>query len=368
MDVDSRGAVNFGTVLVHLLSQDNVMETSDQRIGLAGDIGGTKTNLGLFVAGEDRPEMLLMESYSSNSAAGLPELISRFLEAHPRSISSACFGIAGPIIDGRCKATNLPWEISEAQIKRKFNWENVRLINDLTATALAVPILQDHELHTLNAVKSEPGNIGVIAPGTGLGVSLLVLADGKLQPVASEGGHVDFAPRTEDEVDLWRYLRKIHSHVSVERLVSGPGIAVIYAWLKDRDYFKEPAWFAEKMNLNDPPAVISEAALVEKLEPCIKTLELFVTILGAVAGNLALTGMTNGGIYLGGGIVPRILPMLKESDFMTAFVDKGRFAELLSKIPVHVILNDHAALLGAAWSALEGGKQWSQTVKASTRT
>lgn len=331
------------------------MGTSDQRITLAGDIGGTKTNLGLFVAGEDRPEMLLMESYPSNSAAGLSELISQFLDAHPRSISSASFGIAGPVIDGVCKATNLPWETSEAEIKRKFNWGKVRLINDLTATALAVPLLHEHELHTLNAVQAEPGNIGVIAPGTGLGVSLLVFVDGKLQPSASEGGHVDFAPRNEDEVDLWRYLRNIHGHVSVERLVSGPGISAIYSWLKERDHYEEPAWFAEKMRLNDPPAVISEAALVEKFEPCIRTLELFLSILAAVAGNLALTGMTSGGIYIGGGIVPRILSVVKKADFMKVFTDKGRFKELLSGIPVHVILNDHAALLGAAWSALEGG-------------
>jgi len=331
------------------------MDTSNQRIALAGDIGGTKTNLGLFVAGEDRPEMLLMESYPSNSAAGLSELVSRFLEAHPRSISSACFGIAGPVIDGVCKATNLPWETSEAEIKQKFDWEKVRLINDLTATAHAVPLLQEHELHTLNAMRAEPGNIGVIAPGTGLGISLLMLVGGKREPSASEGGHADFAPKNEDEVDLWRYLRYIHGHVSVERLVSGPGIFAIYSWLKQRDRYSEPAWFVEKMKLNDPPAVISEAALVEKLEPCIKTLELFVSILGAVAGNLALTGMTGGGIYIGGGIVPRILPIVKKTDFMKAFTDKGRFRELLSKIPVHVILNDHAALLGAAWSALEAG-------------
>ena len=149
-------------------------------------------------------------------------------------------------------------------------------------------------------------------------------------------------------------FRYIHGHVSVERLVSGPGISAIYSWLKQRDHYNEPAWFIEKMKLNDPPAVISEAALVEKLEPCIKTLKLFVSILASVAGNLALTGMTGGGIYIGGGIAPRILPILQKTDFMKAFTDKGRFRELLFKIPVHVILNDHAALLGAAWSALEG--------------
>ena len=184
------------------------MNGSDKQIALAGDIGGTKTNLGLFARGEDRPTMLAMESYSSAQAAGLSELITRFLEAHPQSVSAACFGIAGPVIDGRCKATNLPWEVSEAEIRQNFDWNKVRLINDLAATALAVPLLHGPELSTLNAMPVERGNIGIVAPGTGLGVSLLVVADGKLYPIASEGGHVDFAPRNEDEVDLWRYLRQ----------------------------------------------------------------------------------------------------------------------------------------------------------------
>ena len=328
------------------------MNGSDQPIVLAGDIGGTKTNLGLFAPGEDRPAMIVMESYSSAHAAGLPELITRFLEAHPQSVSAACFGIAGPVIDGRCKATNLPWEVSEAEIRQNFNWNKVRLINDLAATALAVPLLRGSELSTLNAMPAESGNIGLVAPGTGLGVSLLVVAAGKLYPIASEGGHVDFAPRNEDEVDLWRFLRQREDHVSVERLASGPGISAIYSWLKKRDQYEEPEWFVEKMKANDPPAVISEAALVEKLEPCVKTLRLFVSILGAIAGNLALTGMTTGGMYIGGGIIPRILPILEEADFMGAFADKGRFRDLLSRIPVHVILNDKAALLGAAWCAL----------------
>jgi glucokinase len=329
------------------------MNGSDQQIALAGDIGGTKTNLGLFARGEHRPSLLVMKSYSSTQSAGLPELITRFLEEHPQSISSACFGIAGPVIDGRCKATNLPWEVSEEEIRREFNWDKVRLINDLAATALAVPLLQVSELSTLNATPTERGNIGLVAPGTGLGVSLLVVADGKLYPIASEGGHVDFAPRNEDEADLWRHLRETQDHVSVERLASGPGILAIYSWLKKLDQYEEPAWFTEKMKISDPPAVISEAALAERLEPCVKTLKLFVSILGATSGNLALTGMTTGGMYIGGGIVPRILPFLERGNFMEAFADKGRFRELLSRIPVHVILNDKAALLGAAWCALE---------------
>jgi glucokinase len=331
------------------------MNGSDQEIALAGDIGGTKTNLGLFARGKDRPAMLAMESYLSVHAAGLPALIKRFLQEHPQTISSACFGIAGPVIDGRCKATNLPWEVSEDEIRKEFNWDKVRLINDLTATATAVPLLQSHELQTLNAMPPEHGSIGLVAPGTGLGVSLAVVVDGKLHPMASEGGHVDFAPKDEDEVDLWRYLRETQDHVSLERLISGPGILAIYSWLTKRDKYEEPKWFTEEMKVNDPPAVISEAALVQRLEPCVKTLKFFISILGAAAGNLALTGMTTGGMYIGGGIVPRILPLLEEANFMASFTDKGRFRELLSGIPVHVILNDKAALLGAAWCAQEAG-------------
>jgi glucokinase len=329
------------------------MNSPEQLNSLVGDIGGTKTNLGLYTRGKDRPAMLVMESYSSARAAGLPELISRFLRVHPQSISSACFGIAGPVIDGHCKTTNLPWEVSETEIRRHFNWDKVRLVNDLTATAMALRILQGPELHSLNAVHATGGNIGLVAPGTGLGISLIVVENGDLRPIASEGGHVDFAPRNESEVDLWRHLRKSQDHVSVERLASGPGIFNIYSWIRERDRYEEPKWFAEKMKVKDPPIVISEAALEEKLEPCIETLRLFVSILGATAGNVALTGMTTGGVYLGGGIVPRILPLLEEMEFMKSFTNKGRFQELLSGIPVHVILNDKAALLGAALCALE---------------
>ncbi|MGB6066612.1 MAG: glucokinase [Desulfomonilaceae bacterium] len=326
---------------------------SDKTIVLAGDIGGTKTNLGLFAGGGDRPALLVMESYSSTHSAGLSELIARFVEAHSGSISSACFGIAGPVIAGRCKATNLPWEVSEAEIRQNFGWNKVRLVNDLTATAMAIPLLQDPELFTLNDGRAQKGNIGLAAPGTGLGISLLVFANGKGNAVSSEGGHVDFAPKNETEIDLWRYLRLTHDHVSVERVASGPGIFAIYSWLKARERYEEPEWFAEKMKMHDPPAVISEAAMNEKLEPCVKTLKLFVSVLASTAGNLALTGMTTGGMYIGGGIAPRILPFLEEGDFMKAFIDKGRFGELLSKIPVHVILNDKAALLGAARCASE---------------
>lgn len=215
------------------------MAVPDQATVLAGDIGGTKTNLGLFACGEDRPTLLVMESYSSPHSTGLSELIARFVEAHSGSISSACFGIAGPVIDGRCRTTNLPWEVSEAEISQNFGWNKVRLVNDLAATAMAIPLLQGRQLFALNEGRAQKGNIGLAAPGTGLGISLLVFANGKVHAVSSEGGHVDFAPRNETEIDLWRHLRQSHDHVSVERVASGPGIFGIYSWLKARDGYKE---------------------------------------------------------------------------------------------------------------------------------
>jgi glucokinase len=326
-------------------------------IVLAGDIGGTKTRLGLFRCTEGRPQALAIESYSSQAASGLEEMIAHFLVRHDKPISSACFGIAGPVIDGRCKVTNLSWEASEEEIRRHFEWKNVRLINDLSATGLAIPLLDDSELLALTPARTEPrGNVGLLAPGTGLGVSLLVRQGDKLIPIPSEGGHVDFAPRSEDEFELWRYLRANLDHVSVEKIASGPGILAIYTWLKERGGHEEPSWLQAKMERVEPPIAISEAAIQEKEPLCVETLNYFVSILGATAGNLALIGMTTGGMYLGGGICPKILPKLQENIFMEAFTDKGRFKDLLSGIAIRVILDDTAALLGAAWCAGENSE------------
>jgi glucokinase len=321
---------------------------------LAGDIGGTKTNLGVFLEGKRRPLVRVFETYSSTQVPNLEYIIDLFLEKHQVSIASACFGIAGPVKNGRCKITNLPWDVSERKLKNRFGWGRVSLINDLTATAYAIPILTKKELFSLNQGKTAKGeNLGLIAPGTGLGMALLVWRDGQYIPVPSEGGHSDFAPNDETEMALWQYLHRRVGHVSAERVLSGPGLFIIYCWLKYTGQGTEPAWLAEKMNGDDPSKVISEAALVQKEPLCVKTLDLFVSIFGAVAGNLALTGLTNGGIYLGGGISPRILPNLEEDIFMKAFTDKGRFKELLKQIPVQVITNDKAALLGAAQCAFE---------------
>ncbi len=320
---------------------------------LAGDIGGTKTNLGLFARGKRRPAMKVLATYGSRDAANLGDIVERFVRGRDVSISSACFGIAGPVRNGRCKTTNLPWDVSEKKLRNRFGWDRVRLINDLEATAYAVPLLTKRELFALHEGKAaKRENIGLIAPGTGLGMALLVWQGGYYAPVASEGGHSDFAPKSEIEIALWKYLHQRLGHVSTERVVSGPGLFIVYCWLKYTGQGEEPEWLAERMNKGDPSKVISDAAIEEKDDLCAKALDLFVSVFGAAAGNLALTGLTRGGIYLGGGISPKILPKLKEGLFVKAFLDKGRFEGLLHQVPVRVILNDRAALLGAAHRAL----------------
>ena len=316
---------------------------------LAGDIGGTKTNLGLFRRGKRRPVLKVSESYPSRRASSLEHIVKRFLAKHQVRVSKACFGIAGPVIGGRVKTTNLPWDVSEARMKRQFQLSHVCLINDLTATALAVPLLTRKELFSLNKAEARKGqNLAIMAPGTGLGTGFLIPWNGKYIPISSEGGHVDFAPNSKAEVELWQYLREAYGHVSIERVISGPGMVNIYSWLKDSGRYREPAWLAKKMKEMEPAAAISEVGLTDGHPLCVEALNVFVSVLGAAAGNLALTAMTTGGVYLGGGIPPKILPKLQEPLFIQAYKNKGRFAKVLEKIPVRVILNDKAALLGAA--------------------
>ena len=214
---------------------------------LAGDIGGTKTNLGLFTRGKRRPVLKVMETYPSQKAPNLEYLIGRFLENYPVSISNACFGVAGPVKGGQCDATNLPWRISEKGLTKLFGWDHASLINDLTATAHAVPLLTRREVFSLNQGRVDKrGCIGLIAPGTGLGMALLIWKDGQYLPVSSEGGHMDFAPNNASESDLWQYVHQRLGHVSLERILSGPGLFIIYAWLKYTAQGTEPAWLTER--------------------------------------------------------------------------------------------------------------------------
>jgi len=330
----------------------------DHRLILAGDVGGTKTNLGIFAGGKSRPILKIMETYDSRKASGLEDIIERFMNEYAAPLAGACFGIAGPVVDGRSKTTNLPWVVSEGQLKRRFKWPHVRLINDLTATAQAVPFLNRRELHFLNSVRARKSrNIALVAPGTGLGEALLIFQKGKFIPIPSEGGHADFSPKNEEEIQLWRYVHKLFGHVSIERLLSGTGLFNIYSWLKDSGQYKEPAWLRKNIKEQEPAKAIIEAAMAKKHPLCVASLNRFVSIFGSVAGNLALTGMTTGGVYLGGGIPPRIIAKLEEDIFMKAFTDKGRFKGFMERIPVRVILNDRTALMGAASVGLEIVKQ-----------
>jgi glucokinase len=239
-------------------------------------------------------------------------------------------------------------------MKRRFHWRNVRLLNDLSATALAVPLLRRSERLVLNkGIRQKPGNVALLSPGTGLGQAVLVYEDGNYVPLASEGGHASFSPATEEEIELLRYLRKKYHHVSVERVLSGSGLVNIYSWLRDSGRFRESRSLQGLVKQGDFAKVISENAFERNQPLCVESLRLYVSMLGSAAGNLALTGMASGGVYLGGGIPPKILPALEQGIFLKSFTSKGRFAGFLARIPVHVILNEKAALLGAANTALQ---------------
>ena len=316
---------------------------------MAGDIGGTKTNIGLFKLATGRPEPLVSETFASRDSSGLETMIEEMLAKHPATIGAACFGVAGPVIDGAAVTTNLPWDVSEKGLQKHFGWQQVRLVNDLSATAMALPFLSSAELEPLNSAPIQmEANMALVAPGTGLGQALLIYNRGQYVPVSSEGGHADYAPTDALEVDLWRYLRGRFGHVSGERLLSGQGLVNIYEGLKSVAGYAETAQTRAAMQDRDPARAITEAALRRDDPLSRETLARFCRICGAVAGNLALTGAAAGGVFLGGGIPPKILPLLKASDFMNAFTAKGRFSGFMEKIGVQVVLNDKAALLGAA--------------------
>ena len=325
---------------------------------LAGDIGGTKTNLAIYSqeAGLHRP--VAQASFPSAMYPSLEALVRTFLtqtNVTADKIDRASFGVAGPVIEGRATITNLPWVMDEQQLAQTLNLTSVRLLNDLDAIAHAITFLEPAEIHTLSNGQPIPkGNIAVIAPGTGLGEAFLTWEGSHYRTHTSEGGHCDFAPTNELEIELLRYLLKRFDHVSYERVCSGKGIPNIYAYLRDSGHADEPSWLKEQLaKAEDLTPVIVNAALAAKSELCVDTLNTFVSILGAEAGNIALKVMATGGIYLGGGIPPRILQFLEHERFMYTFRDKGRFVKLLNDIPVHVILNPQVALLGAASHGLE---------------
>jgi glucokinase len=324
---------------------------------LAGDIGGTKTNLAVF-SPEDGPRAPLAEAtFPSADYPSLEALVHEFLGQVSLPVERASFGVAGPVVASGATITNLPWVMEETQLQEALNLWSVRLLNDLNATAHAVPFLEPADRHTLNAGQpASEGAMAVIAPGTGLGEAFLTWDGTRYRPHASEGGHADFAPTNPFEVELLRYLQDRFGHVSYERVCSGQGLPNIYAYLKHSGYADEPTWLTEQLAAADDPTPIIVNAALDSQRPCqlcVATLNAFVSILGAEAGNLALKVLASGGVYLSGGIPPRILPALEEERFMEAFRHKGRMSDLLARVPVHVILNPKVALLGAACHGLE---------------
>jgi len=324
---------------------------------LAGDVGGTKTNLALFDSENDPRTPFAQKIFSSSQYPSLASLVRDFLGQTHTRVTRASIGVAGPVVHGRSEVTNLPWVLDETLLREDLDVENVVLINDLVATGNAIPHLTEKELVTLNEGKPvEGGTIGVIAPGTGLGESYLVWNGSRYIPLASEGGHVDFAPTTALEAGLLRYLQERFGHVSYERICSGIGIPNIYNYLKDVGFAVEPDWLREQLEAaTDWTPVIANAALDDErpCDLCRTTLQTFIKVLGSEAGNLALKLLATGGIFLGGGIPPRIIPGLSDGTFINAMQHKGRFADLLQNIPVHVIMDHNVALLGASFHVFE---------------
>ncbi len=321
---------------------------------LAGDIGGTKTTLALYRPDDPIKAPHKMETFASGGYNGLEAIIEAFLAGEERAPIRACFGVAGPVVAHRTASiTNLPWVIDAARLETRFGFARCALLNDLEATATAVPHLDTSDVETLSAGTATPGGtIAVVAPGTGLGIAFLVWAEGRYHACATEGGHVSFAPATAEQAALLAFLAKRFGHVSIERICSGSGIPNIHAFLRAQGRFAEPDWLkAELAAAGDPTPVLIEAALAGRAAICTATLDLFVATLGGVLGNIAVMLLPRGGLYLGGGIPPRILPRLRRPDFLETMRTKGRFSDFCASVPVQVILDANAAVHGCAWAA-----------------
>ena len=324
---------------------------------LVGDIGGTKTVVTLLKNTGDGLEEIRESVFSSQEHRALEEILDKFFrEAKTPPIQAACFGIAGAVIDGKSNPTNLPWHLDEKEIAKTLGVPRTRLINDLEAAAYGMLHLKDDELYELNrgTGPGRKGNVAVLAAGTGLGEAMLFWDGRRHHVIASEGGHADFAPRTDEEIELLKYLRKKYDgHVSYERVLSGPGFFNVYCFLRDSGFAPEPDWMTERLEAGDPSVVVTKAGLEDKDPLSVRTLELFSNIYGAEASNLALKCVAMGGVYIGGGIAPKILPALSAGHFMNGYRDKGRFTELVESMHVCVALNPRTPLIGAAYYALD---------------
>lgn len=321
---------------------------------LAGDIGATHSRVAAFNSEGNKLPLVVEKIYNSQEHSGLAEILTEFVRSEGIPVHGACFGVAGPVRHGRSKISNLPWTIDSGELAKQLRLQTVGLINDLEAYAYGMDALESKDFVTLQeGAQDAEGNTAVISAGTGLGQAGLVWDGFRHVPFASEGGHSDFAPHNEIEVELLRYLFKKHGRVSYERVLSGPGVRSIYEFLRETKRAEEPKGLEEQMRAaKDQPALISQLALEHKAPICEQTLDIFVSVYGGEAGNCALKFMSTGGMFIGGSIAAKILPKMKEEVFLRAFREKGRMQNLLEEMPVKVVLNDDAGLLGAARSAL----------------
>ncbi len=321
---------------------------------LAGDVGGTKTHLALFEPNASPREPAFERRFPSADFDSLESMVLEFLaEGRPRP-SRAAFGIAGPVVANRTETTNLPWLIDGARMGQSLGGIAVTLLNDLAATAWGIPLLAPSEIEVLQEGQPAPGNQALVAAGTGLGEAIQFWDGARHVPAASEGGHSDFGPRDPLEDELNQWLRERYGRTSYERILSGPGLADLYRFMAATNRGAEPAEFAARFaSASDPAAEVTQGALEGGCERARWALERFTVIYGAEAGNMALKAFAVGGLYVGGGIAPKILPALRQGGFIEAFRGKGRLTPLLERIPVRVILDSRAALWGAARVALE---------------
>jgi glucokinase len=316
---------------------------------LAGDIGGTHARLAFFEATNGHFRLISASVFPSRDYAGLDAIVAKFVQTANLRPDAACFGIAGPVRNGRVETSNLPWIIESKSLADELRIPKTLLINDLEANAWGIAALDPKDVVSLNRVNGTPaGNQAVIAAGTGLGEAGMYWDGTRHHIFAAEGGHADFAPRNDLEIELLRYLAARYGHVSCERVLSGPGLVNIFQFLRDTKRGTEPPWLTEEMQRGDPAAAISRAAMDGKCGLSGQAMDMFISIYAAEAGNLALKLLATGGVYLGGGIAPKLLPKLREPRFMQVFVSKGRMQSLMESMPVRVITNDNTALMGAA--------------------
>jgi len=325
---------------------------AEERYVLAGDIGGTKTYAGLFCIEGKRPRPIFTKKLLNSGFDSIEDLLASFLRdasgAGERKISSAAFGVACPVEGERCSLTNTPWVIDATALARMLNLPRVRLLNDLEATGWGLEMLGDEDIEIINEGERRDGNAALIAAGTGLGETILVKCDGMRRPFPTEGGHTDFAPRTELEMELLAFLMKRYGHVSYERLLSGDGLGNIYTFLLERDGRALPREQKEAFEKFGAGETVFDEARSGRNPDAAEALRVFVSIYGAEAGNLALKALSTGGVFVGGGIAPKVFGEEEKKIFMESFVQKGRFGEMLAAMPVYLVRNDRAGLIGAA--------------------